>query len=325
MDAALVRPGRLDRHIEIAFPDALARLEIVEQYLGTKISTAAAQDLIAATEEWSGAALEQLARSSRRRARLEGRPVCGDDILACLPDVVALDAERVLTTAVHEAGHVVVGLAVGHVVDRIRLTDRYVRGAKRLDLGGVNFVFEDFPRRTRQTHLDEICVSLAGMIAEEQITGTFDDGVGGSANSDLVRATRLATLLEGVFGMGGSLVAEQCENDRELDLLRFKNPMLQGRVDALLNEQRQRTTEIVIENMPAIEALSRELANRRSMTGDDVKLFLADHEWRIVHPAEHGFDVDDRELKRIVVGERRNHSPFRDRRGNGPDGHHHSE
>jgi ATP-dependent Zn protease len=284
LDSALLRAGRLDRHIRVELPDEGARIAILELYLDTKIPREQADAIKVGTEEWSGADLELLARDARRRARLEGREVSADDVLAALPDTIVLAPDRLLTTALHEAGHAVVGLAVGRQIDRIKLADRLPKEFGTHKLGGVRFELGELPRRTREYYLDEIMVLLAGIAAETAIVGSHDDGVGGEPFTDLALATKYATMVEGVFAMGESLVSEVFETDEDLATLRFRNPLILRRVDALLNNQMREVTEIVLENLQVVEALAKEIANRRLMTGAEVSDFIGAGEWRITKP-----------------------------------------
>ncbi|PVE24017.1 hypothetical protein DC522_13010 [Microvirga sp. KLBC 81] len=73
IDAALLRPGRLDRHIVIALPDLKARKGILRHHLrdalpGTDLTEAAER-----LEGASGAVIEQVVRDARRRARTDRR------------------------------------------------------------------------------------------------------------------------------------------------------------------------------------------------------------------------------------------------------------
>ncbi len=79
----------------------------------------------------SGAALEQLARESRRRARgLNRAVVAADDLLACLPETRTVPPDRLAILSIHEVGHAIVALAFGRTIETIRIADRY-----RVDAG----------------------------------------------------------------------------------------------------------------------------------------------------------------------------------------------
>jgi SpoVK/Ycf46/Vps4 family AAA+-type ATPase len=92
VDAALRRPGRLDREISLGLPDVTGLTGILRSHLGSDL---AGQDLRrAANFAWgsSPAMAERFVRDARRRARFEDRPMIEADLLVfsdfnygCLP------------------------------------------------------------------------------------------------------------------------------------------------------------------------------------------------------------------------------------------------
>jgi len=275
IDPAILRPGRFDRHIAITLPDARARLAILRQYLPTVIPSSQEMQFVEETEGMSGAELEQLARESRRRARGLNRAVVPDDILACLPETEMVPPDRLAILSIHEVGHAIVALAVGRTIESIRIADRYRLGSSRgLDLGCVRLEQAGL-RRTARSYHAEICVALAGMAAEIELVGEHGDGVSGYPDSDINKATYLATLVEGVLGFGETLVVEHSPFDYEdLSRLRLRSPHLWARVDRLLASKMRETRRIIGENRSTIQALAAELTVRRTMTGTEVSEFL---------------------------------------------------
>ncbi|WP_417426705.1 AAA family ATPase [Hoeflea sp.] len=285
LDPAFLRPGRLDRHIPIALPDALARVPIVERYMDLKLSTEEADHVVLLTEDWSGAQLEQLARDARRLARREGRVATAADVIASLPELHAMPPERLSATAVHEAGHAVVGLAVGRQIERIEIADRYSPDSDILRLGGVCFLNAAMQRRDTKFYLDEIAISLGGIAAELEVNNSYDDGSGGLPTSDLARATRLATLMEVSFGMGDTLISETCESDDDITSLRLRHPRLWKRVDSVLSEQMKRAIHLVRSNRIAFDALVERIVEKRTLSGEELEAFLEEKGFQ---PAQSG-------------------------------------
>ncbi|MDL2405181.1 AAA family ATPase [Rhizobium calliandrae] len=275
IDPAILRPGRFDRHIAIALPDSKARLAILRQYLPTAIPGEHETRIIEETEGMSGAELEQLARESRRCARALNREVAVDDMLACLPKTQIVPPKRLAILSIHEVGHAIVALALGRRIEIIRIADRYrADSGGGIELGTVRLEHTD-RRRTARSYCEEICVALAGIAAEIELVGEHDDGAAGYPDSDLNKATQLATLVEGVLGFGDTLVVEQNPLDiDQLSRLRLRSPHLWGRVDRLLASQMRETRRIVAENRSAIGALAAELTVRKTMTGTEVSEFL---------------------------------------------------
>ncbi|WP_221972132.1 AAA family ATPase [Rhizobium laguerreae] len=275
IDPAILRPGRFDRHIAVTLPDARARLAILRQYLPTVIPSSQETRFIEETEGMSGAELEQLARESRRRARGLDRVVVADDMIACLPETRIVPPDRLAILSIHEVGHAIVALAFGRTIETIRIADRYrVDSSRGLDLGSVRLENAGLHRTARSYH-GEICVALAGVAAEIELVGEHGDGASGHPDSDINKATYLATLVEGVLGFGETLVVEHSPSDyNELSRLRLGSPHLWARVDRLLVSRMRETRRIVAENRSAIEALAVELTVRKTMTGTEVSEFL---------------------------------------------------
>ena len=276
LDTALLRPGRLDRHIEISLPDADARTAIIEHYMNFKLSTKDAVNVAQLTEEWSGAQLEQLARDARRLARRANRAATPADVVALLPEMHSMPAERLLATATHECGHAIVGFSVGRQIEKIEIADQYSRRSNGLRLGGVHFLTSAMQRRTTAYYLDEIVISLGGIAAEQEVFGNFDDGSGALPASDLVRATQLATLMEVAYGMGETLVSETFEDATDIANLRLRNHHLWKRVDANLFEQMKRATKLIQFNRSILDALAEHLVEKKCISGQELERFLCE-------------------------------------------------
>ncbi|MBX4962141.1 AAA family ATPase [Rhizobium binae] len=275
IDVAILRPGRFGRHIAITLPDARARLAILRQYLPMVIPSSQEARFIEETEGMSGAEFEQLARESRRRARGLNRAVVSDDILACLPETRVVPPDQLAILSIHEVGHAIVALAFGRTIETIRIADRYrAESIRGLELGSVRLEHVGL-RRTARSYHEEICVALAGMAAEIELVGEHGDGAAGHSDSDLNKATYLATLVEGVLGFGDTLIVERRPFDYdELSRIRLSSPHLWTRVDRLLASKMRETRRIVAENRSAIESLADELIIRKAMTGTEVSVFL---------------------------------------------------
>lgn len=110
IDPALLRPGRLERIVEIPLPDAEARKAIIHYHL----PDAALGDLnqfVKASEGWSGADIEKVARDARRAARnRNGASVTEADLIEVMPPIMSFTQAERFRLAVHEVGHAIVGI-----------------------------------------------------------------------------------------------------------------------------------------------------------------------------------------------------------------------
>lgn len=246
IDPAIVRSGRLDHHVAIPVPSADDRVQILAQLASCTVPSALIQPIKLATEGMTGADLAKAVRAGRRAARKNRRQFEMADIIPFLPTTVPVEGEFRRMAAVHEAGHTVVGLALGcgEYLGTV-VPHHVVAGSTETTFGIAHFRFPEFEKRDRQAYLDRIAITLGGIAAEELWLGSFGDGGGGGKSSDLAVATRLATLMETSLGMGSTLRYSEAFNDKELEALRRCNSRLRQRIDATLAEQFARAKTIL--------------------------------------------------------------------------------
>lgn len=271
IDAAIRRPGRLDRTVTIPLPDARAREGILRYHLRDALPGADLTAIAARLEGASGATIEQLVRDARRRARTYRRALTAEDLSAVLPQRCPLSAASLRRSRIHEAGHGLVAHLLkdqtGTVPTRITAHDAIAldgsggRTSVRIDPG-----FD----RTRGSHLADITFMLAGLAAERVALGENGDGGGGSDQSDLHRATVRACEMETSLGLGESLVfLAPCGSSEMLGWLRL-DPGLRRRVDACLSGCMARAVELIEANRPALDAIVADLGASGSVDGANI-------------------------------------------------------
>ncbi|OBY05980.1 hypothetical protein BAE36_17410 [Rhizobium leguminosarum bv. trifolii] len=272
IDPAVVRAGRLERHVAIPLPDAADRLRILAQYVDFSIPAVELQELVVPTQGMSGADLAQAARHARRAARRGKRNLTIDDVLKGLPEVVRLTDEHRYANAVHECGHTLVGVRLGvgtyvgtRLVEQISLG----KGANS-QAGAAYFEMPMIAHRGRANYSDRIAMTMAGLAAEELIFGETYDGAGAGPSSDLARATWLATMMETSFGMGASYRHCVATDDDALEALRRSDPDLRKRIDAKLAHEFSRAKGILEKERDVLLALAKELFDRCSLDPERV-------------------------------------------------------
>ena len=208
LDPALLRPGRFDRHIVVNPPDLAGREAILRVHT-RKVPLAPETDLGAVastTPGMVGADLRNLVNEAALlAARREHVAVAPEDFSDALERVL-LGAERhiVLTleertrTAVHEAGHALVGM-LQPGADPVRKVSIIPRGRAL----GVTFQSPDRDRYSLPlSYLQgRIVGALGGRTAEELVFGEPTTG----AESDLETATMLARQMVGRWGMSDAI------------------------------------------------------------------------------------------------------------------------
>lgn len=273
LDAALTRPGRLDRHISIPLPDAASRQAILKQHLGTSVSPYDIVNFKGRTEGMTGADLAQVARDAKRRARLAKRPLNLDDIELCLPATRTVDGAFRKSAAYHEAGHALVGRRVdfGRLLD-VTVTS-YVIGSQSLQqIGAARFEADDTLFRDRPFYLNKICTLLAGMAAEQLVVGTFGDGAASGDESDLARATLIATIMEASLGMGEQLAKTDAVSAREWAQIRRGDVTLSNRVNEILKDQLSRATAILQDDMWLLHQIAGQLEKLGFISGTEIEV-----------------------------------------------------
>lgn len=295
IDSAILRAGRLDRHVEIPLPDGQARLAILRQHLDGIIPTETLAPLRPATVGMTGADLAKVARDARRLARSEKRELTIDDLRAALPEVVRIDGEYRHSIAVHEAGHTIVGNKLKHgkylgsrIVDQVVLNGADQKG------GAAYFEIPALGWRNLEHYLSQITVMLAGLAAEQIVLGSTGDGAGMGRSSDLAVATRLATLVETMFGMGATFRHSLATKDDELEKLRTNDRELAFRVDCKLATQFLRAKEILESNRPLLDAVTDTLVEDGSITPKQYQELAGQHQVQQVDdiPVKNDFRTD---------------------------------
>lgn len=267
IDPAILRPGRLDRHVAIPLPNAMDRIAILQQLLGQKLPQKYHPSLITATKGFSGADLAKVSRDARRIARRAKREVTHDDVVQVLPELVPITGKLRRSLAIHESGHTVAVTVLEHarfhgatIVDHTRNDAQTVQG------GGVYYELPKVAYRTAQTYRNQIAVLLAGMAAEEVCLGAVSDGSGAGEHSDLAQATRLATLLQTNMGMGSRLRHSLANNDTELENLRHVDATVTAWVDTVLQAEFGRAKQLIRDNRELVERIADALESRGEVT-----------------------------------------------------------
>jgi hypothetical protein len=271
VDPALKRSGRLDRHIQIPLPDDDARRAILLWHLQATLEI---REAVRRTEGMSGADLERIARDARRTARLNRRPVRVEDLLQALPIRLPYSQAQLRSTAIHEAGHAVVGVVLG--VDNlvsVSIERSFDPTVSSQSAGGARWSVSRDTRRTRATYENLIAMTLSGLVAEEVVLGNHGDGV----VQDLTQATVWATAVSANYGMGESLSsAGSLDADVLLRARQFDRGLARA-VEQMLQEQRDRAVDVVEEYRDVVEALADRLLRETEVCGSEVDALVRRH------------------------------------------------
>ena len=274
LDQALTRPGRFDREIMVNLADVRGREAILNVHARNVLLD---RDLdlswiARGTPGFSGADLANLLNEAAIFATR-----CHDNAVArqhveYARDKILMGAERQgfmmdederYATAVHEAGHVAVGLAAktGDPIHKVSILPR----------GRALGVTQALPERDRlmkkREYLeDQIAVLLGGRAAEQIILNTMTAG----ASNDIERAVEIAGKMVREFGMSplGPIHVTQKSSD-------FQSPSLLDRIDEatnhIINTQLAQACAIVTAEQAAIARLVELLLEQDTVEADEIR------------------------------------------------------
>jgi hypothetical protein len=252
IDPALVRPGRLDRHIAIPAPTIADLAGVIRHHIG---APAANDDLAAAARACRGrspADIAQAARDARRAARRAGRPVTPGDVAAVARAAVerppAGDEHWI---ALHEAAHAV-------ITRRLRLRLAYVDIDQKHALAEFKNLMA-----TKGDVEEHIVVLLAGRAAEVEFRGEASVG----ANGDLEQATAFALAAISRGGVGASLV--HLTQD-----IAIRTPSVVAQVEAMLDACAERAARLVKKHRDDVERVAEALIEQRYLDGAEVDALI---------------------------------------------------
>lgn len=270
LDPALVRSGRLDRHIQLSLPSSQEFALILREHLGADLQGADLSGVATLAAGASGADAERYVRGARRRAREAMREVLMPDLVAEIGGEDSRSDEERGRASMHEAGHAV-ACVVSMPGDLCFTTIRVAKGA-----GG-----ETRSSRRQQTFRkdelrNQIVAFLAGRAAEEVILGSPSTGAGGSFDSDLASATAIAVDMMTAYGLDertGLVWTGRHDADALARRLSI-DPVLAEDVRSVLDECFREATKLVALHRTAVEAVAAKLLERTALSGAEVEALV---------------------------------------------------
>jgi len=265
LDAAVTRPGRLERRIEVPVPDRRGREEILRVHaasrpVGADVDLA---EVAARTPGLSGADLSRVCNEAALAAVRAGKDELDAVCFAEAVELVALGRARSSAqvsprdrriTAWHEAGHAVAALLLDDVEDPVA-----VSVTPRGPAGGVTWMAgSDDLYMTRDQAVSRLVVLLAGRVAEEVLLG---GGCTQGASSDLERATELAETMVTRLGMTGHGIA----------VLRAGTEESRRAVEGLLADALDRCRRLLAANAALLEGVAGELVSADRLDVGDLR------------------------------------------------------
>jgi cell division protease FtsH len=278
LDRALTRPGRFDREIAVNLADVRGREAILRVH-ARRMQLDVDLDLswvARGTPGFSGADLANLLNEAAIAATRDNSTAVGRAHIESARDRILMGAERHgfmidederYATAVHEAGHVAVGVAVQHG-DPIHKVSILPRGRA---LGVTQSLPErDRLMKKREYLEDQIAVLLGGRAAEQILLATMTAG----ASNDIQRAVEIARSMVSEFGMsplGPIYLGDPTKEPMSQSLL----DRVEEAVNTIINTQLARACETVAASRGSIARLVELLLEHDTVEADGIEQCFA--------------------------------------------------
>lgn len=275
LDAALLRPGRFDRHIEVTLPDINAREEILNLHLENKpYQNLDIREWAHKTSYFSGAKLENLVNEAAILACKENSDYIENIHFDKAFSIVLAGYEKInrdsmkdedkKITAYHEAGHAVISRSL---LPNEKLSKVTIIPSSKGAGGYTLSIPEDRAYQNLQYLRNRIMVLLGGRAAEEIIFG--EDKITTGAYSDIQHVTSLIGNMITEYGMGKTLGL--------LNLSQLSN-IANINSEEILKECKNTVEELYIEtknlleaNIKLLEDISIALLEKETLYYEDIE------------------------------------------------------
>jgi ATP-dependent Zn protease len=349
LDPALIRPGRMGRHVWFRTPTKDDRKDIFDLYLGKvahdpDLDTPARRDEIARiTMGYSPADIDQICSMALSTAHHEGRLAFQwNDLIDAMTVVEAgqaVNRERtdydLRATAIHEAGHAAMSHLYEPKLESSRLSIK-IRGGS---LGHHSAREKDEEERRWQSDMRGRLIAILGAMAAEHVFfGQNEGGVSG----DLGQSTGAASTMVDYYGMAPNIPdprGEKFDDETEDDTIRRIKQRFQDIGDRLLSSgggaeelrglKRQYASEFmgeafavaynsVLVNKDALDRIANVLLEKKEIMGDELLKLLDDQHLKEPDPIDW---TKDESWPKVVLWSKYKQEKPGDRPGDAPDGH----
>jgi cell division protease FtsH len=297
LDAALLRPGRFDRIVNVPLPDTPSRVKILEVHMRNKqfADDVNVELLAELSGGFSGAQLKNLINEAAiNAARTSNTVITQANILDALEKLVVgivkrndTRSENALSrVAFHEIGHAFLAQYFNEYFDLKKVTIQSTYNGA----GGYT-LFNEYPEilesglYTKDLLKKRLVVAMGGKAAEYVFYG--DENISLGAIQDLKQANGLAQQMIGNYGMGKDLEVfynENVESNRNPFLGRSMGmgdrysektkEMMDIESLDLVNEAYREAVKILQDNSELVQILHIILKDETSISGEKFKKYV---------------------------------------------------
>uniref|UniRef100_A0A5F9CNE9 SPG7 matrix AAA peptidase subunit, paraplegin n=1 Tax=Oryctolagus cuniculus TaxID=9986 RepID=A0A5F9CNE9_RABIT len=250
LDNALMRPGRLDRHVFIDLPTLQERREIFEQHLkGLKLTQASSfysQRLAELTPGFSGTA---------KKSKI-------------------LSKEEQKVVAFHESGHALVGWLLEHTEAVMKVS---IAPRTNAALGFAQMLPRDQHLFTKEQLFERMCMALGGRASEAISFNKVTSG----AQDDLRKVTGIAYSMVKQFGMAPGIGPISFPEAQQGLLGIGRRPFSQGLQQMMDHEAKllvaqayRHTEKVLLDNLDKLQALANALLEKEVINYEDIEALI---------------------------------------------------
>uniref|UniRef100_A0A8C6MIP7 SPG7 matrix AAA peptidase subunit, paraplegin n=1 Tax=Nothobranchius furzeri TaxID=105023 RepID=A0A8C6MIP7_NOTFU len=286
LDNALMRPGRLDRHIFIDLPTLQERKEIFEQHLKILKLTQPADfyslRLAELTPGFSGADIANICNEAALHAAREGfKSIDTFNFEYAVERVIAgsvkkskiLSKEERRVVAFHESGHALVGWLLEHTEAVLKVS---IAPRTNAALGFAQILPRDQFLFTKEQLFERMCMALGGRAAEALTFNRVTTG----AQDDLRKVTRVAYSMVKQYGMCDGVGQVSFPETEEQGAV-GRRPFSQGLQQQMDHEAKlliarayRHTEKLLQDNRDKLTQLAHALLEREVVNYDDIEALL---------------------------------------------------
>ena len=276
LDKALLRPGRFDRQVTIAAPDARGREEILKIHSADKklASDINLEEIAKDTAGFTGAELSNILNEAAIIATInKHEEINMSDLEEAIKKVtVGLQKQsRVISdkdknlTAYHEAGHAVVSkfLPTQENVKEISIIPRGLAG------GYTMYKTNEDKYYISKTEMEERIVALLGGRAAEKIA--LDD-ISTGASNDIEVATEVAKDMVKKYGMSEKIGPINLEKKDQYELQTFGNnieDVVGVEVKTIIDTAYAKAQNIILSHMDKLHAVAQSLLENETISEEE--------------------------------------------------------
>ena len=266
LDAAMTRPGRIDKKIFVGNPDTKTRKAILRIHMKGKPmdKSITIDDLLQMSQGYSGAEIENFLNEAMLHALRDNRKEMSRSDLETMSTRMLtgfqavetkITPEQLYQVAIHEMGHAFTALLSGYKT----LIKVNIHLWSPKSLGFTLFEAEDTTMMNKEQLIGEMMVLLGGRIAEELF---FGEKISTCASHDIEQTKKIAGQMVSTWGMGNRVIYPTGSE--------FYRQSLEKEVDELI-QRAYESTKILLEcKKDLIHEMAEELVKTREIKAYDL-------------------------------------------------------